>query len=158
MIILSPLWNAYTDAYVKNDFTWIQKTVRKTMLIWSIFTLASAFMIVVSPWIYSLWVGEKIASTIPFSISIACAVYVSIFNWNSLTSYFLNGIGKIKLQLFGAYLSMFIYVPLALFLGHRMGIIGVIYGLCIALLPGSVLQFIQYLKIINKNAHGIWNK
>jgi len=39
-----------------------------------------------------------------------------------------------------------------------LGSSGVILGTCISLLFGTILAPIQYYKIINQKAFGIWNK
>jgi O-antigen/teichoic acid export membrane protein len=157
-IMLTPLWNAYTDAYVKGDFEWIRNVIRKIMFIWGIGVLGVIVMLIISPWVYEVWVGEKVASSIPISVSIACAIYVSIFNWNSIFSYFVNGVGKIRLQLYTAVVIMILFIPLSLWMGERLGISGIIYALCSVLLAGSIIQPVQDYKIINQTATGIWNK
>jgi O-antigen/teichoic acid export membrane protein len=157
-ITLAPLWNAYTDAYVKNDFEWMKKTIKQMMIFWFICLLGTLLLIVLSPLAYRLWVGEKVAETIPISLSIACAVYVSIVNWSSLFTYFVNGVGKIRLQLYGTCSAVFVYIPLAIFLGKMLGIQGVVYASCAALLINGIFLSIQCRKIIKQTASGIWNK
>jgi len=157
-IILTPLWNAYTDAYVKGDFTWIKNVMQKIVFVWGLSVCGTALMTVISPFVYQLWIGEKVASTIPFSVSLACAVFVSMLNWNTINSYVLNGVGKIKLQLYLYIIAVIIFIPLAIFMGKQTGITGVVYAMCIVLLPGTILHPIQCIKIVNQKATGIWNK
>ncbi|MDR3365999.1 MAG: oligosaccharide flippase family protein [Prevotellaceae bacterium] len=157
-IILTPLWNAYTDAYVQGDFGWIRSVLRKLMFVWGICVICTAVMVIASPWVYRIWVGEKVASSVPLSVSIACAVYISITNWNSITSYLLNGVGKVQLQLYNSLIALLVFIPLALYLSKIFGVSGIVYAICGALLIGSILQPIQSYKIINQHAKGIWNK
>lgn len=35
-IILSPMWNAYTDAYVKSDMKWIEQTFNRALKLWGL--------------------------------------------------------------------------------------------------------------------------
>jgi O-antigen/teichoic acid export membrane protein len=158
-IILTPLWNAYTDAYVTGEFAWIRKMMQNTFIFWCVCVLGTVLMVIVSPWIYRLWLGEQqVAVSIPLQVSVACAVYVSISNWSNITAYFLNGVGKVIMQLYASLSVTVIYIPLALYLGKTAGIAGIVYALCIVLLLGAVLQPIQYFKIINQTAKGVWNK
>jgi O-antigen/teichoic acid export membrane protein len=81
-----------------------------------------------------------------------------MLNWNTINSYVLNGVGKIKLQLYLYIIAVIIFIPLAIFMGKQTGITGVVYAMCIVLLPGTILHPIQCIKIVNQKATGIWNK
>jgi O-antigen/teichoic acid export membrane protein len=115
-------------------------------------------MILFSNKIYTVWVGKKVASLIPISLSVICAFYALIFNCNNITAYFLNGVGKIRLQLYVALIQVVVYIPLSLFMGKRYGIIGVISALCMVSLLIAIIQPVQCYKIINKKDKGIWGK
>jgi O-antigen/teichoic acid export membrane protein len=157
-IILTPLWSAYTDAYAKNDLIWIYNIIRKTLLIWRVFVAGAIIMLLISPYIYKLWIDDNIASSISFSTSAACAIYVIIVNWCSIYVYFLNGIGKIKLQLYISVVIIFVYIPISILMGRIFGITGIVIALCITSLPSAIFVYIQFNKLINGTAKGIWNK
>lgn len=157
-IWMTPMWNAYTEAYVKGDYDWMKKAFRKTQLIWGVATLGSVFMLILSGWVYELWVGVKVANQIPISLSIGCMFFVTISNWNNTIAMLLNGVGKIQIQLIGSCLIILLYIPLSIWMGKSVGVTGILYALCIVLLPGSIFGIIQAVKILNKTAKGIWNK
>ena len=77
-------------------------------------------------------------------------IYVTIVNWNNLYAYFLNGIGKIRIQLYCSILSSIILIPLAIILGSHWGIIGICVSMCIALSTSAVALPLQYRSIIKK--------
>lgn len=79
---------------------------------------------------------------------------------NNIFAYFINGVGKIKLQLVTAVISSIINIPLSIFLGRNMGmgINGVIAATIICLLLGTFLHPVQYYKIVTGKAKGIWNQ
>jgi hypothetical protein len=105
-----------------------------------------------------LWIDDNIASSISFSTSVACAIYVIIVNWCSIYVYFLNGIGKIKLQLYISVNLMVIYIPISIFMGRIFGITGIVIALCVTSLPAAIFAHIQFNKLIKGTAKGIWNK
>jgi Na+-driven multidrug efflux pump len=107
---------------------------------------------------YELWIGEKLQ--IPFTLSVFMSLFAIMSTWNNIFVFFLNGTGKIKLQIYYSLMGMIINIPISVFLAKNMGLgsSGVILGTCISLLFGAVLAPIQYYKIINKKAFGIWNK
>lgn len=155
-IVITPIWSAVTDAYTCNDFRWIQKAIKKLVLIWLAGVGLTAIMIVLSNTVYSIWVGNEVK--IPIMLSILCGVYVSISNWNNIFSYFINGVGKVRLQLYLSVIVSILFLPLAFFLGKIIGLSGIILSLCICLLGSAILLPIQYYKIINKKNTGIWDK
>jgi Na+-driven multidrug efflux pump len=73
---------------------------------------------------------------------------------------FINGVGKIKLQLYTSIITMIINIPLSIFFGKYLGWgpAGVVLATCCSLIYAVILRPIQYFKIINNTAKGIWNK
>jgi hypothetical protein len=65
-------------------------------------------------------------------------------------------VGKIKLQLYTGILDMIIHIPLAIYLGKKLGIAGVVLSLVILCGLNMIWTIIQYNKIINNKATGIW--
>jgi len=77
--------------------------------------------------------------------------------WSTCFSTFLFGIGKLKVQLINIAVVSCLFIPLALWLSKSLGITGIVIALCITNLSGAILNPIQYYKIINGKASGIWN-
>lgn len=155
-IIMAPIWSAITDAYVKNEHNWIRDAIRKMQYIWSALVVLTVIMVIGSKLIYEIWVGKEVQ--ISYTLSILMGLYVTISNWNNIYAYFVNGVGKITLQLYTSIITSILYIPLAIFLGKIWGINGIIGAMCIVLLLSGILLPIQYNKIISKKAEGIWNK
>ena len=155
-IILTPIWSAVTDAYTRGDLEWIKRQMRKIIMIWGVSILVTIIMILFSSFIYSIWVGDEI--DVPIALSILCGVYVTISNWNNVFAYFINGVGKVRLQLYLSILSGVIFIPLAVYSSKYLGISGVILAMCLSLFIGFIWSPIQYLKIVSNKAKGIWNK
>lgn len=153
-IIMTPFWSAFTEAWVKQDFAWIKNTMRKLQILWAGLSLLAIVMLLLSGFVYKWWVGKDIA--IQVSISVAMASYVIINAWNGIYSQFLNGVGKINLQLYTALAGTLVNIPLAIYLGKTLGIYGVVLSTTIISIMGAILSPMQYNKIIHKNARGIW--
>ena len=157
-IIITPYWSSFTEAYSKKDFEWIKKSVSNIQKIWLLIPVGLIGMVFLADWFYNLWVGDKVI--VPFSLSMAMALFVAMLTFNMIYVNFINGIGKIKLQLFTSLISMSINIPLSIYFGKYMGwgSTGVILATCFSLLYCVVLWPIQYHKLINNRATGIWNK
>jgi len=155
-ILLSPIWSATTEAWVIKDIAWIKNVTKKLKMYWIILSIGAIFMLIFSRFIYRIWVGSEIE--ISFSISISLVFYIITYSYFGIYAQFLNGIGKIKLQLYAGVLSILLYIPLAIFLCNVIGVSGVIVANIFFNAINMVWATIQYNKIINKKAYGIWNK
>lgn len=153
-IFMTPFWSAITEAWVKHDFGWIKSTMKKLQMLWLVLSVITIGMLLASNFIYKFWVGKNLH--VPLSISVAMASYVIINAWNGIYSQFLNGVGKIKLQLYVAMAGTVINIPLAVFLGNNIGIYGVVLSTTIISILPAVISPIQYNRIINNKAQGIW--
>lgn len=154
-IILSPMWSATTDAYSKGDINWIKSTMRKIRkIIYGAFGIL-LIMVLISKYVYQIWIGDEV--NIPISISIMIAIYISIIISSLSYSNFLNGLGKLRLQTINTVISAILFYPLCNYLGDLQGIIGIISGMCVLNLSGLILNAIQYNKVIGGQAKGIWN-
>lgn len=157
-VIIAPFWSAFTEAYVKREYDWIKSMMRKLIIIWAGLSTIVVLMIVFSDIAYALWVGGEIE--VPFLLSLFTGIFVITANWNNIFVYFLNGVGKIRLQFYNAIITAIINIPLSILFAKymNMGISGVMLSTIICIIIGSVWAPVQYLKIINNKATGIWNK
>ena len=157
-IVTSPFWSAYTEAYYKKETEWIKRTIKSLIIIWLMICVLSIIMLIFSNVIYRFWIGINIK--VPFSLSLVCALYSIIVTWSSIFLSFINGIGKIFIQLYLTVIVIFVNIPLAIFLSKylNLGISGVLLATCIDFLMFAIVIPIQYQKIIKNNAIGIWNK
>ncbi len=157
-IVLTPFWNAFTEAWTKEDYPWIRSTIKKVFFFWMGSVIVALIMLIGSKWFYNLWIGDKVA--IPFSLSAVMALYFVMNNFGGVFVQFVNGISKIKLQLYCSILGAIIFFPLAhiLIKSLNLGTIGIVLAILITNWYGIILSPIQYMKIINNKARGIWNK
>lgn len=157
-IIVTPYWSAITDAFAKEDYNWIKKSMKTLMKISLIFTLVLLFMLFVSNHFYVFWVGKEIL--ISFQLSFFMAIFVMLTLFIQPFTFFINGTGKIKIQLFLGVIMAALNIPLSIILVryYEFGVSGVILATILCSLFGLIFYPIQYWKIINKKALGIWNK
>jgi O-antigen/teichoic acid export membrane protein len=153
-IINLPFWSAFTKAWVEKDIAWIKNTIRSLQLLWILCAATSVLMVIIANFVYRLWVGSEIV--VPIGLSAAIAAYGIMNTWNAIYSQFLNGVGKVKLQLIYGVGGALLNIPLAVLLGYRLGITGVILSSVILTSVNMVCGYIQYQKIVNNTATGIW--
>ena len=155
-IILTPLWPAFTDAYTKKDFSWMRKVYNKMLLLWFMSAVCIVLMVIASPLVYELWIGNK--AQIPLLMTIAVAVYVIIGSFDSLQVFLINGTGCIRLQTYVTLVGLVLHIPLSFFIGHYIGCYGVLASLILITAFYTTIFTIQINRIINNKAAGIWCK
>jgi len=157
-IITNPFWSAYTDAYTRTEMNWVRKITTKMIKLWGVIILGLITMTLFANNFYDFWIGGKVK--VPLIFSILLALFVAVMSIGSVFVTFLNGIGKIKLQLYISVIQVLIFIPLAILLTTKtkLGIPGVIIATIIVNFFGVIFITIQYYKIIKNKADGIWNQ
>lgn len=74
VIVLTPFWSAFTDAYVKKDYNWMSGIVKKLEFLWLLCIPILILMVLCSNFFYQWWVGNSVS--ISFSLSICMAVFM----------------------------------------------------------------------------------
>jgi len=156
MIVVTPFWSAFTEAWIKKDYLWIKSTMKKLVKFWGVLFVLAFIMLVCSKWVYFIWIGDSVQ--ISFTISTLIALWILFTIWNGTFSHFLNGIGKIKLQLIIGITTAILNIPFAIILGRQLGIEGVLLANVILAFIATWIYPLQYYKLINHSAVGIWNK
>lgn len=157
-IITLTYWSPFTEAFVKKDYEWIRSSIKRLEYI-SFFLIAAVIVsALVADFVIRLWVGDKIV--VPDSLKISLTIFVIIQLLAAPFIIFINGASKVRLQLYMAILSIVITIPLALLFAKvfHFGPASVVLAMICSTLPTSVLWRIQYRKLINEKATGIWNK
>ncbi len=135
MIILTPLWTAFSEAYIKQDFLWLKKTIHRLEKLWLLFVLCAVLMFICSKWIYKLWLNEAVY--IPNILSLAMMAFILVNALTNVYVFFLNGISKIKWQVYLSVFAAAVNIPLSILLAKNLGLgnTGVIVGSTLSILP-----------------------
>ncbi len=156
-VVCMPFWNATTDAYERGDIKWIQSESRKLTKLSLGFFLAMIVMVVISDKIYALWIGDELH--IDKNMSIMMAIYIAVLIGSIRYSFFINGIGTLRLQLIMTSIAAVLFIPLAYVVTSLThSILWFIGVMCIVNIPGLIVNRIQFMKLIHGKATGIWKK
>jgi O-antigen/teichoic acid export membrane protein len=158
VIILTPMWSAITEAYMKDDIAWIKNAMKKLLKLAMLLSIVTMLLLVFSKIVFKIWIGNRLV--IPFSLCLIEAFRTLIYMFFGPFVTFLNGVSKIRLGVYLTVVETVFYIPLAYLLSVNlhMGIVGILLAAIIIELPLRICQPIQYYKIINNTANGIWNK
>jgi O-antigen/teichoic acid export membrane protein len=157
MMVLTPFLSAFTEAYTKMEYTWIRVTIQRINMIWMFTSLVTLALVFCYRIFFKLWVGNAVI--IPVALIISLAFLNILTMLNGTYSLFLNGIGKITLQLYLVGIQAFLFFPLS-YLFYKLGF-GLVSIVSVQIIFSSALLYFmikQYNKIINQTAEGIWIK
>lgn len=154
VIVLTPFWSAFTDAYVKNDYEWMKGIVRKLELLWLLCIPVLILMVLCSKYLYQWWIGDSVS--IPFSLSVCMAFFILFYSSANLYMILINGTSKVRLQLIVNLCFAVISLPSIHAFCHLWGIQGALLVPTMTLAVLTLIGKIQIKKIVNKTATGIW--
>jgi len=157
MMVIRPFITAFTEAYTRNEFAWIKKTINNLNRMCIFVIIISGLLIVFSKLFFKIWVGDQ--ATVPLYLIIFYAFFVISGVYHSVYALFLNGIGKIYLQFVLLLFQAILMIPLSI-LAYNMGfqLASILVVQILAQTISIFLLHTQYKKIINRKAVGIWNK
>lgn len=158
VIIQDPYWAMYTDAYQKKDFVWIKKTLKNWNLIFVGYFLFVLLIIFTSKPLIKFWLQDDLE--VPSTLIFLMGTFVILRVYGVIYMYFLNGIGKIKLQKWLYVFGAVINIPLSIFFVKimNMGSSGVILGTILSLLPMVIVLPLQSHKILKNEFHLLYTK
>ena len=155
-IIINPFWSAFTDAYTKKDFSWMNRTISNLEKIWGISLIVAILMLLFSSVFYRIWIKDSVQ--IPILLSGAMAVFVLSRNLADIYMYAINGIGTIRLQMIVYLVFALVAWPSLVYSCRLFGVYGVLLFPSVVYLAQAIIGKIQVSKIIRDKAFGIWAK
>ena len=158
LILTNQLWAANIEAYQKKEFAWMRSNMVEMLKIWLGTSFLSIIMVLISPWVFELWLGDKL--NIPMPLTIAVALSIVLTTWVNLFNLVLNGTGKIRLQMYLWLLGCIFNIPVSIYLAIElgMGTIGIVLGTVLCLIPLAILSPLQVWKILQQKDIGIWSQ
>lgn len=156
MIILAPIWSAYTDAYTRKDFAWMKHSAAKLEKMGLITFPALVLLTIISPVVFRLWLGDEVETSIYVSTAIAFFTFCKIMG--AIYMHQLNGTGKVRIQLITYVIIAVFAIPVMIYSCRQWGLVGIVIVPSIAFFAQFIICRIQLNRIINQTAKGIWNK
>lgn len=148
-IVLVSFWGLVTDAKVKQEYCWIERSIKRLYIGLIALFLINLTIFVFFEQIVGLWLGEIVEVTnsekaIFFSYSLLLA-------WNGIFTNVVNGFDELSLQAKLILIAAVVNVPLSYFFVDflELGFSGVRLATILCLFPTSILLPLQVKTIIN---------
>lgn len=156
MIVMTPIWSAYTDAYTRKDFAWMKRSAAKLEKMGMLSFPTLILLTAISPFVFNLWLGSKIETSIYVSIAVAFYTFCKIMG--AIYMHQINGTGKVRIQLITYSIIALFAIPVMIYSCRQWGLVGIVLVPSIAFFIQFIICRVQLNRIINQTAKGIWNK
>lgn len=149
-IISAPMWTLFLDSYIKKDKKWIIDMFKKLNILFLVLIIGIIIFIFLVPYIIKIWIRQEIF--IPKYLIFLWGLFVLNRVYGDIYMIFINGTGKIQLQMWLYILGGIINIPLSIYFIRdlNMGSSGAILGTNICMLPLAIIMPIQAYSIIKK--------
>lgn len=156
-IIMTPIWAATTDAYLKEDTLWLKNTMKKLNILSVTFVIGIIFMFFLSDAVYEFWLKNQIE--IPYILNITMMFYAITTVFLSPYSQYINGFGKLNLSSRIAIFKVLLYIPLSIvLLKSNIGASGVMLTTILFSILSAPFYIVQVNRLIKGTAKNIWAK
>ncbi|MDM0800780.1 oligosaccharide flippase family protein [Clostridium perfringens] len=140
---LVPYWSRSTVAFAQGDYDWVKNSLKKVVKIGIVFILGYIVLLFVFKPLVKLWLGHPLIfqKGIP---SIMCLFYI-MYSVLGIECQFINGSGKINIQLAVYCIAGILNIPLSILLGVYFNMGG--FGIRLA----SVLLILMQIIVLGIN-------
>jgi len=138
-LFTAPLTPFVTREYAKENLSWVRGSLKKALLLSAIVSLGTVLLVILSPYIYKLWLGDKI--DIPFKLSVFIGIYTIINIMVNPLSSFMNAIGKIDILLWLAPVGVGMFIGGCFLFDMWIGnVIAVVLALSLTSIVGLIVE------------------
>jgi O-antigen/teichoic acid export membrane protein len=158
VLIMNPYWSSYTQAYTRGDIAWIQQAQSRIQKIVYGFVIMGVFLLISASLVIDFWMDGQVQ--VSLELNLAMFAFSVLYMILGSKNYFLNGIGKLKVQMIVLMLTAVLHVCLSYWWGIVWGggVVGILWGTNVSILINVVVSSIQVKKINEASATGIWNR
>lgn len=155
-LIVSPFWSGFTEAFVQNDYKWMNNSFHKLEKVILLCIPVIIVMFFAAPKVIELWVGDSVV--VPTTLFASMAVFVFFQSAYCIYSNMVYGIGRTQIQL----LLFIVFSALSFILirtGIRwFGLWGCMIFPTITYLIIALICRIQIKKTLLRRDNGLWSK
>jgi O-antigen/teichoic acid export membrane protein len=160
-ILNAPLWGAYADAAARDDREFIRRTLRRSLA----YTLGVALIVsctifLAADWLLEHWTKNELL--VPAGLIAGYAIWSVIDACSNAFAMYLNGTGVVRIQVVLVAVFCCVTLPTKLWLLHRLGVDGVVFGTLFAhsvtVMPALLLLYRRAMRDnspVNRPAAGI---
>ncbi|MFT7033689.1 MAG: O-antigen/teichoic acid export membrane protein [Cyclobacteriaceae bacterium] len=138
-LFTAPLKPFITQEYAKQNLAWIRQTLKKAIKLSLFVSLGTVVLILLSPYVYELWLGDKI--DISYSLSVYIGIYTIINVLVTPLSNCINAIGKVNILVWLAPVGVIMFIGGCFLFDAFIGnVIAIVLALSLTSVVGLIVQ------------------
>lgn len=150
VIVLTPYWSAFTDAYEKRDYVWMKQSYDWLRKMWILTIPTLIILVCISNFVYKIWLKGSV--DVPLSITIAMSIYMLCMTRGALYMFLINGIGEVTLQMCVYLTFALVSIPVMYYSSKIWGLLAVILFGSAVYLAQAIIGQIQLGRILTRRA------
>ena len=147
-MVLVPFWSLFSEGFARKNVSWLKENMNKLFKMTGLLVAGCVVMLFLSNFAYHLWLGDLVQ--IPFTLTLVVCFYSILLLISSVYTIFINGTGRVKLQMITSIFSSSLHIPLAIFCIKYLhfGLAGLILVSSLWLVITIPLRHIQFRKLM----------
>lgn len=139
LMFAGPLLAAYTEAYHRSEHGWISRTIRGQVKIVLLLAAASGLLVFLAEPIVQIWTGGSV--TLDPGLAIIMWFFAVLTMWNNVFGAVLNGIGRLRIQIFATVIGAVFNIPLSILFVKYLSfdVVGIVLATALCIAPQSIL-------------------
>ena len=122
-----PLWPAYGEAVTRGDFAWVERTLKRSLLLAVVVAgIPSVVLILAGRPIVQWWAGSSLAPS--FLLLLGLGIWAVLQATGNAVAMFLNGASVVRLQVICASLLALVGLAAKITLARRWGLPGIAWA------------------------------
>jgi O-antigen/teichoic acid export membrane protein len=143
MVMLTPIWPAYAEAWARSDTDWVRRALRRSLsLSLGVSAAFAALVVLAGPLIVSVWTRKNVPvdPIVLYGLGIWCVVQCMANAFSML----LNGLNMLRIQVISSIMTACVAIPLKLILVRDVGVAGAVLAssavaICFSIVPFSIV-------------------
>jgi O-antigen/teichoic acid export membrane protein len=145
-VLLNPLWPAYGEADARGDKEWVEKTFSRSLKASLMITgLTALTLFFFGGNLVALWAGKEFLPPRFLLLSLGINS-VLLYGWGDPVAMFLNGTGKVAVEVKWAIPMAIVNIAISILLTLRIGISGVAWGTSLSYFFLMVIPITLFLR------------
>ncbi len=151
-LALTPIWSAVTKAKTENNYLWIKKIYRMTMLLPALIAAIDIFLSFILQGFFDIWLRDS-TITVDNRIVIAMCIFNITFVLHQVNTNINNGLEEFKIQTILMTLAALLMIPLSFLLCNALNSwTGVVLACSTSILPYCIIQPFAASKYLERGA------
>lgn len=115
-----PYWSGTTAAIEENNSRWIKQSIKKVVKVFWVFLCGYFGVMVIFKPVVNLWLGK--ALNYQYGLILVMAIFYTLYSILNIECQFINGSGKINVQMYVYIVAGVLNIPFSIFLGAKCGL------------------------------------